>query len=249
MKISMFIPIFNEEDILERDIELIDYVLKKLPYGYEIFVVDDASSDHSEIIAEKIAAARKEVHHLRFDFGPTRRENLAQSFKKATGDIIAFMDIDLATNLRFVPQLIKEVENGYDIVTGSRYARGAKIKRRLPRLIISVLYNAFVRFFFQTQIKDHECGFKAFKRDVILKLVDEMGFDVSLRRGVFWDTELLVRALRHGYKIRELPIWWTERRKSALNFRREIKSLGYLFEFKSKLEGETVPVSHTKTVS
>ena len=54
------------------------------------------------------------------------------------------------------------------------------------------------------------CGFKAFKREVILTLVEEMGYDKSLKRGVFWDTELLVRAIRHGYKIKEIPILWRE---------------------------------------
>jgi hypothetical protein len=49
-------------------------------------------------------------------------------------------------------------------------------------------------------------AFKAFKRDVILKLVDEMGYDKSLRRGIFWDMELLIRARRHGYRIKEIPI-------------------------------------------
>ena len=58
------------------------------------------------------------------------------------------------------------------------------------------------------------CGFKAFKRKVILTLVEEMGYDKSLKRGVFWDTELLVRAIRHGYKIKEIPILWRERKKA-----------------------------------
>ena len=231
MKISIFIPIFNEEDILERDIFLIERNLKKLPYIYEIFVVDDGSFDRSSAIAKKMEASNKNIHHLRYNFGPTRRENLAQSFKEASGEIIAFMDVDLATNLRFIPNLIEEVRKGADIVTGSRYIKGAKIKRKLSRLIISTVYNVFIRFIFKTNIMDHECGFKAFKREVILQLVDEMGFDKSLNRGIFWDVELLVRALKHGYKIKEIPVWGRERQKSALNFRREIKMLSYILKF------------------
>jgi glycosyltransferase involved in cell wall biosynthesis len=230
-KVSLYIPIFNEEEILERDLELISYVLRKLPYDYEIFVVDDASIDHSALIAEKIASTNRDVKHLRFEEGPTRRENLAQAFKQATGDIVAFMDIDLATNLRFVPDLIHEADHKADIVTGSRYAKGAKIKRRLGRLVVSVLYNGFIRLLFGTKVRDHECGFKAFKRNVILKLVDEMGYDASLNRGVFWDTELIVRALRDGYSVKEIPVWWTEKRKSSLYFGREIRALQYIAKF------------------
>ncbi len=84
---------------------------------------------------------------------------------------------------------------------------------------------------FRTGIRDHMCGFKAFKRSVVLKLIDEMGYDTSLRRGVFWDSELLIRAVRHGYKIKEIPIWWRERNKSALFFKREIKSAKYILDF------------------
>ena len=75
------------------------------------------------------------------------------------------------------------------------------------------------------------CGFKAFKKEVILKLVEEMGYDKSLRRGVFWDTELLVRAIKNGYKIKEIPIWWNERYESKLYFKREIKAVGYIINF------------------
>jgi len=238
MKISVFIPIFNEQQVLERDIELIVYVLNKLPAEYEIFVVDDASTDNSTIIGEKISKSDKRINHLRYEIGPTRRENLAQSFQKATGEIIVFMDIDLATNLANVPNLIEEVTKGYDIVTGSRYLPESRTKRRLFRLIISKLYNVFIRCYFKTRIKDHECGFKAFKSDVILTLVAEMGYDKTLRRGVFWDTELLVRALRNGYRIKEIPITWSDPGTSALSFRREVRTLPYIFKFKRRLKKE-----------
>jgi len=75
------------------------------------------------------------------------------------------------------------------------------------------------------------CGFKAFKKDVILKLVEDMGYDESLTRGIFWDVELLIRARRHHYTTREIPIWWKERKKSALNVNKEIKTIGYVLKF------------------
>jgi len=238
MKISMFIPIFNEQEVLERDIELIEYILNKLPDEYEIFVVDDASTDNSAVIGEKISASNKKVKHLRYEVGPSRRENLAQSFKQATGEIIAFMDIDLATNLSHVPKLIDEVKRGSDIVSGSRYLPESRVKRKIFRLIISKMYNAFIRFYFKTNIRDHECGFKAFKRDIIINLVEEMGYDKSLKRGVFWDTELLVRALKHRYKIKEIPVIWNDPGTSALSFRREIKVLPYIYRFKRHIKKE-----------
>jgi len=230
-KVSVFIPIFNEERIIDRDIRMLDYVIRKIPVDYEIFIVNDASKDKTQIIAEKIKQSHKKVMLLNYELGPTRRENLAQSFKKATGDIIAFVDIDLIASFRFLQDLIDQIILGYDIATGSRYAVGSKIKRKPFRLFISLLYNAFIGFLFRTHIRDHMCGFKAFKRDVILQLVDELGYDRSLKRGVFWDTELLVAAQRRGYKIKEIPIWWRERNKTALYFKREIKTLTYILKF------------------
>lgn len=198
---------------------------------YEIFIVNDASADRTRTIAEKVALSNRNVKLLSYERGPTRRENLAASFKEATGEIIAFVDIDLVSSLRFLEDLVGQVVLCNDIVTGSRYMASSKIKRKPIRLILSILYNFCIRLLFRTHIRDHMCGFKAFKRDAILRLVKEMGYDESLRRGVFWDTELLVRACQHAYKIKEIPIWWRERHKSALYFKREVKALDYVLNF------------------
>lgn len=237
-KVSIFIPVFNEEKIIDRDIRTVDYIIRKLPTEYEIFIVNDSSRDKTKIIAQKIEQTNRKVKLLNYEKGPTRRENLAQSFKGANGDIIAFLDVDLISSLRFLPDLIDQIILGYDIATGSRYVSGSKIKRKPFRLIISLIYNTCIKFLFRTYIYDHLCGFKAFRRDIILRLVDEMGYDKSLRRGVFWDTELLIRARRHGYKIKEIPIWWRERNKSALYFGREAKTISYIFKFMIKLSRE-----------
>lgn len=237
-KVSIFIPVFNEEKIIDRDIRTVDYIIKKLPTEYEIFIVNDSSRDKTKIIAKKIEQSNKKVRLLNYKRGPTRRENLAQSFKKANGDIVAFVDVDLIASLRFLPDLIDQIILSHDIATGSRYAVGSKIKRKPFRLIISLIYNTCIKFLFRTHIHDHLCGFKAFKKEVILKLVNEMGYDKYLTRRIFWDTELLIRARRHGYKIKEIPIWWRERNKTALYFKRELKTIGYIFKFMIKLSKE-----------
>ncbi|MDH5406885.1 MAG: glycosyltransferase [Candidatus Aminicenantes bacterium] len=227
-KLSIFVPVFNEEKIIDRDIKALDYIIKKLPTEFEIFIVNDSSKDKTKIIAQEIERTNRKVKLLNYERGPTRRENLAQSFKRANGDIIVFVDVDLIASLRFLPDLINQIISGNDIVTGSRYVSGSKIKRKPFRLVISLIYNTCIRFLFGTHINDHLCGFKAFKKDVILKLVEEIGYDKSLTRGIFWDTEMLIRARRHGCKIKEIPIWWSERKKSALYFRRKIKAIGYI---------------------
>ncbi len=240
LKVSLFIPVYNEERIIEKNIEEILTEINKLPFDFELVIVDDSSIDRSSSIIEKLSKKKSNLVHLRYENGPTRRENLAQSFKKARGNIVVFMDMDLATNLQYITNLIDSIKEGYDIVTGSRYISGSKTKRKLSRLIVSHLYNSFVRLYFKTKIKDHECGFKAFKKDVILRLVDEMGFDETLERGVAWDTEMLIRALRHNYRIKEIPIIWREGKKSALHFSREYKVFPYLIKLKKKLRNKDI---------
>ena len=77
-KVSIFVPVFNEERIINRDVKAIDYIINFLPVEYEIFIVNDASKDKTEIIAKKIEHANRKVTLLNYDIGPTRRENLAQ---------------------------------------------------------------------------------------------------------------------------------------------------------------------------
>lgn len=240
LKVSLFVPVYNEEKIIEKNTEQILNEISKLPYDFELIIVDDSSTDGSSKILERLSRTTPNLIHLRYENGPTRRENLAQSFKKAKGEIVAFMDMDLAANLKHFPELIKTIKQGYDIVTGSRYVKGAKTKRKLSRWVISHLYNLFVRLYFKTKIRDHECGFKAFKKNIIIQLVDEMGFDKTLKRGVAWDTEMLVRALRHSYTIREIPIIWNEGKKSELHFSRDSNLLLYLLRLKKRLKNKYI---------
>jgi glycosyltransferase involved in cell wall biosynthesis len=237
-KISLFIPIFNEEKIIRSSVGTIDNMLSRIAAEYEIFIVNDASRDNTKTICSKIEENNTRVRLLNYTIGPTRRENLAQSFKKATGDIIVFVDVDSIASLNSLQDLIGQIISGYDVATGSRFVKGSKIRRKPTRLLMSVVYNALIRLIFRTKINDHMCGFKAFKRDVILKLVEEMGYDNSLRRGIFWDTELLIRALDNGYTVKEIPIRWVERLESRLYFRREIRAIGYIINFAKKFKNQ-----------
>jgi|SRR3989338_2175462 len=236
-KVSIFIPIFNEEKILEYHIRILRNFLNQLPQNFEIFVVDDASTDMSNEIMKEISKSRRNVKHLRYELGPTRRENLTQSFKKANGKIVVMMDMDLATNLKYLPRLIEEIDkNKYDICTGSRYIEGSKVKRSLYRRVVSKLFIFGMHAYFGSKLSDYECGFKAFKKPVIVKLVKEIGYDKSLKRGVFWDAEMLMRAEKKRLKIKEIPIEWTEGDKSELKFKREVKMLPYILKFKKTLK-------------
>lgn len=225
---SVFIPCYNEERRLAANVKTAYRALERFTDSFTLTVVDDSSTDGTEAAGRALEQELPRFRYLLMEGGPSRRENLASALAQTKGDIVAFMDLDLSTDLSALPDLLKNVDSGADIVIGSRYIPGARIKRKIDRQIISIIFNTGIRILFRTGIKDHECGFKAWKRDVIRSLVKELGYDRTGDRSVFWDTEMLVRARMRGYKIKEIPVTWTEGPKSALRFKREKRMVGYI---------------------
>lgn len=235
MKISMFIPIYNEEKILEENINRIYHKMNELFKDFEIVIVDDNSNDNSENVIKSICQKNKKIRYIHFNNGPSRRENLAEAFKIAKGEIIAFMDMDIPVNLDSLKELINSIKNKYDISTGSRYLKGSTVKRSVWRHAISIFYNLFIKLYFNSNIKDHQCGFKAFKINIILKLIDKLGYDKKFKRGWFWDVELLIRAQKDGYKLYEFPVQWKAGEKSTFNIKRELKMIPYILSLRFRL--------------
>ena len=150
------------------------------------------------------------MRYFRYDNGPSRRENLADAFKKAKGDIILFSDTDLAADISALKSLIQAVEGKFDVSIGSRYLKDSHTRRKIDRRVISFFYNHFIRFYLDSKIVDHNCGFKAFKKKAILELIKDAGYDKTFIRGWFWDAEILIRAQRKRMKIAEIPVRWIE---------------------------------------
>src|SRR3989344_9669057 len=144
------------------------------------------------------------------------------------------MDADRSTGEEALKQAVGSIEkDNYDIVIGSRYVRGAKIKRTFNRRVISFLFNNFVRLYFNSKIKDHECGFKFFKAEILKDLVKEMG--INYERKMFWDSEMLIRAQKKKLKILEIPVAWVEGPKSALTFKKELPMIKYALKLRFRL--------------
>ncbi len=231
IKISYFIPIFNEANIIRREIKALQYVLRRLPYQSEIFIINDSSPERTLEISDQIAKGNQTIKLLNYPLGPTRRENLGKSFFEATGDIVLFFDMDMVASLRFIPDLIDGILEGNDLVIGSRYMPNGQVKRKWYKWLVSRPVNLIASWIFNTKVKDHFSGFKAFRVDVIKDLMGGMGYDESLTRGSFWDVELLLRAKNKNYRIKEIPIWWKEKKKSGLNFKREWLAFVYMIRF------------------
>lgn len=232
--ISLFIPIYNGEKILETNIIKIYNFLKKNKYKFEIIIVDDNSKDNTLKIVKKLSKKHKEIKYLHYENGPSRRENLAKSFLNAKEDIIAFMDADLSVDLEYFNELINKTKEN-DIVIGSRYS-GIKAERSMKRLLISMIYNNFMKLLFNSKIRDHQCGFKVFKKEVIINLLDKLGYDKTFDRGWFWDVELLVRAQNNNYKITEIAVKWKGDKESTFNIKRELRILKYILRNRKKIK-------------
>lgn len=232
--ISVFVPCYNEEQRLERNILQIYDAFRAVKKPFELVIVDDGSTDATAAIGKKLSKLHNNILYQYYANGPSRRENLGMAFRTAKGETILFMDLDLSVPLWHIPQLLEGLARRNDIVIGSRY-KGTKAKREWNRVFISIFYNAFMRLYFSSEMKDHQCGFKAFKKEVLFQLLDEMGYDETFIRGWFWDVELLVRAQRHHYKIEEFPVTWEFRKQSSFDMKRELRMLSYVFKLRWKL--------------
>jgi glycosyltransferase involved in cell wall biosynthesis len=236
LKLSILLPCYNEEQILQHNMLQVKAAADALGKSYEIIVVDDSSKDATPIIAKRLASSHKNIITKRYENGPSRRENLGDAMLTAKGDVIAFMDIDLATDIKHLPALVLPILSGEkDVMIGSRYIRGAKVQRTPVRRIYSFLYNNLIRALFFSRFSDHNCGFKAFKAPLLKELLAQAGYDRSFTRGWFWDPELLIRAQRRHLRIGQIPVVWNRGAQSSFSFGRDAKALLYMFRLRLRL--------------
>ena len=233
-QVSIVLPCYNEKELaVEHSLEVYSY-LKKLGWNFELIVCDDASTDGTAEALGKLT--EPEIRVLHYTNGPSRRENLSRALQDAKGEVLVYMDMDLSTDLKYLNDIVAPVLNGsYDIATGSRYQQGAEVKRELIRLVYSKLYNGTIRVLFGSRVLDHQCGFKAFRRDVFHELAKELGYDEKFLRGWFWDAELLIRAQQKKLRILEIPVRWISAKKSSFHFFRELKVLPYMLGLRLRL--------------
>ncbi len=213
-KIAVVLPTYNEVDIIESTVEKVAEALREYGEPYEIIIAEDGSTDGTNMkagmLSQKYAGI---VKHLHAEKRLGRGNALRRAFGNSTGDILVYMDVDLATDVRQLSQLIDSVKfEGYEIATGSRMMVDSRVKRSGTRNLASKAYNLLVRILLGSPVKDHQCGFKAFRREPLMRLLPEVGANHW-----FWDTELLVRAHQKGYRIKEIPVNWQSSRDTKVS--------------------------------
>lgn len=217
------LPTYNEEEIIkENSLKVLEFCQKNLKQGFKILIADNGSTDRTLEIAKELSADYKEIDY--FHLKEKGRGRALKEAWKNDFDVFIYMDADLSTNLKFLLLLIEEIKNGNDIVVGSRFLKGSKIERGFLREISSRFYNFLLKLFFNLKIKDAQCGFKAVNKKVVKNLLPKVE-----NNGFFFDSELLIRAEKENYKIKEIPIEWKEaKRKSKVNILKT--TLNYLKE-------------------
>jgi glycosyltransferase involved in cell wall biosynthesis len=222
VKVSVVLPTYNEADSIEVAVAKVMGALGKYDGTYEIIIAEDGSTDGTDKKAAALAAEFPGVvKHIHEEKRLGRGNALKNAFKQSSGDILVYMDVDLATDVRYLDALIRSVEvEGFDLATGSRLLAESRVKRSGTRHIASKTYNLLVRWLLGSKVKDHQCGFKAFRREPLMQLLDE----VSAGHW-FWDTEILVRANRRGYTIKEIPVDWKGGRETKVRLLQDSLSM------------------------
>jgi len=223
VRVSVVFPAYNEADALEAAVEKVIQALNEFTQSYEIIIAEDGSTDGTAKLATALAEKYSFVKHIHGEKRLGRGAALKNAFKQSHGEVLVYMDLDLATDLIHLESLVDAVESeGYEFATGSRMLSESNVERSGTRHLASKTYNFMVRALLGSKVKDHQCGFKAFRREPLLQLLDEVGASHW-----FWDTELLVRAYRRGYKIKEIPVSWTGGRETKVRLLEDSLNMGW----------------------
>jgi len=222
VQVSVVFPAYNEVDYLDAAVEKTAEALNGFADSYEIIIAEDGSKDGTAERSEELAQKYAFVRHIHRDERQGRGKALNNAFKQALGEVFVYMDLDLATDLKHLRQLAEAITmEGYDFSTGSRMLPESKVERSLRRKLSSKSFNFLVRSMLGSKLHDHQCGFKGFKRDPTLQLIEEV-----YARHWFWDTEILVRAQKKGFKVKEIPVEWKSARGTKVNLFKDSYNMG-----------------------
>jgi glycosyltransferase involved in cell wall biosynthesis len=191
-KISIVIPLYNEEDSIPELHKRLTTVLLKLGLNYEIIFIDDGSLDTSVKKIEEIAAQDSLVKLLEFRKNYGKSAGLAAGFNDATGDYVITMDADLQDDPEEIPNLVSKLEEGFDLVSGWKKVRHDPLSKRMA----SKIYNFFTSKFSGIRLHDFNCGLKAYR----VKVVKSMKVYGELHR------YLPVIAHQNGFRVTEIPV-------------------------------------------
>jgi len=203
--VEIVVPVYNEEDDLPSTVRRLHTYLRGFPFTTLITIADNASTDATLRYAVALADELPGVRVVHLD-AKGRGRALREVWAASTAQVVAYMDVDLSTDLAALLPLVAPLMSGHsDVAIGSRLSRSARVARGPKRELISRCYNLLLRTALRARFSDAQCGFKAMRADcarALLPYVHDTGW--------FFDTELLVLAERSGLRIAEVPVDWID---------------------------------------
>jgi glycosyltransferase involved in cell wall biosynthesis len=215
--ITVVLPAYNEARRIKKCVAAVKHSLEK--NNYEIIIAEDGSTDGTDKIAAAIVKRDKKIrlitHHEKLGRGLA----LKNAFKIAKGNTICYIDSDLATDMKYMQDLIAYAKK-FDVVLGSRYMPSSVVRRPILRSLFSKFYNFFVHYVIGCDVRDTQIGFKAFSRKFVEKEIMKIN-----EKTWAWDTIVMVNACKKGYKIKEFPIVWNEKRSKKTSISRLLSDI------------------------
>lgn len=201
--LSIIIPALNEAERLPVSLQKIDTFLKEQPFSAEVVIVENGSTDNTVSVVE---AFIREHPYVRLFAGEPRGKGRAvrRGMIEARGQYRFLCDADLSMPIEEVLKFLPPQIEGYDVIIGSREAKGAKrYGEPWMRHFMGRINNWIIRLFAVRGFQDTQCGFKA-----LTAAAAEDLFGVSLMNGIGFDVEILFVAKKRGYKIAEVGVNW-----------------------------------------
>jgi glycosyltransferase involved in cell wall biosynthesis len=234
--LSLVLACYNEEETLRESFAEIRDTLEGMQRPFEVLFVDDVSRDRTrEIIRDLVAAHPSlDLKVILHETNQGRGASVSDGFRAAQGFVAGYLDVDLEVHSRYIPSLVRAVERGADVATLRRIY--AFQLRSLDRYLMSRGYSFLVRHLLDVPLFDTETGYKFFRREALLPVLDAV-----LERRWFWDTEFMVRAARRGLRIEEIPGAYIRRFDKHSTVRGLRDSLDYfvrLLRFRRRLREE-----------
>ncbi|HTW02260.1 MAG TPA: bifunctional glycosyltransferase family 2/GtrA family protein [Streptosporangiaceae bacterium] len=206
VQVEIVVPVRDEERDLGPSVRrLHEYLRERFPFTARITIADNGSTDATWSVALALAGELDLVRAVRLD-QPGRGRALRSVWSASDAEVLAYMDVDLSTDLNALLPLVAPLLSGHsDVAIGTRLAPGARVTRGPRREVISRCYNLLLHATLRVRFSDAQCGFKAIRADRARPLLAR-----TQDPGWFFDTELLVLAERAGLRIHEVPVDWTD---------------------------------------
>lgn len=236
--LSLVLACYNEAGHLRESFAEIRETLQRWGRPFEVVFVDDVSRDSTRAILQDIVAAHPDLdlRVILHDTNRGRGATVTDGFRAARGEIAGYLDVDLEVHSRYIPSLVQAIEKGADVATVRRIYALQVLS--LDRYFMSRGYSFLVRHLLDVRVRDTETGFKFFRRETVLPLLDEIEDE-----GWFWDTEFMVRAERRGLRIVEVPGAYIRREDKVSTVRGLRDSVSYfraLLRFRRRLRAGIV---------